>query len=83
MANRIITPKQQLDNRRMYLDSQVDRLESKGVPAHEILQLVRSFMGLLEFEEQVGRGEVAPAEVHECDAHCDLNEQGYCPLFED
>lgn len=71
MATRIITPEQQVENFRENLWNREYELQHRGIPAREIMDLVRSEIRLYELEQRVARGEVQPVEVHACDAECE------------
>lgn len=82
MATRIITPERQLENRREYLWQQEYALQAKGIPAREIMDLVRQMIRVADFEQQLARGEIKALEVHECDRDC-APDGSVCDEWED
>lgn len=79
MATRTITPTEQVQNFREALWQREYDLQHRGIPAREILDLVRSEIVLYDLEQRVARGEVQAVEVHQCDILCEQP----CPEWED
>lgn len=86
MACRTISASSQLRNREAALEEQAYQLENQGIPITKIVAYLDARERLQAFREQVDRGNVEDATLHDCDDDCrrafwDRGET--CPDFED
>jgi hypothetical protein len=85
MATRTITPEHQLVRLRAAQADREAALEDlyRSLPIGKIMDLVGSLIALRDFERRLDAGEVRAYEVHVCDAGCERDEHGTCPLSDD